>query len=64
MLEFDARGASDGSPARTAYRMADAPAAKALSAAALDLSSEPTMPAYSPIVLAGTVRLIELALTQ
>jgi Undecaprenyl-phosphate glucose phosphotransferase len=73
MLKFDARRATEGTSGRTAYRMPDAPSAKAgsaksdsaktLSAAALDLTSEPTVPAYSPIVLAGTVRLIEFALT-
>jgi len=68
MLKFDARRAGNGSSARAAYRMPDAPGAKtpgakALSVAALDLSSEPAVPAYSPIVLAGTVRLIELAIT-
>jgi Undecaprenyl-phosphate glucose phosphotransferase len=43
--------------------MSGAQGAKALSPAALDVTSQPTMPAYSPIVLAGTVRLIEFALT-
>jgi Undecaprenyl-phosphate glucose phosphotransferase len=37
--------------------------AKPLSPAALDVSAKPTVAAYSPIVLAGTVRLIEFALT-
>ena len=63
MLKFDARSATEGTSARTACRMPDGQSAKPLSAAALDLSSEPTVPAYSPIVLAGTVRLIEFALT-
>jgi Undecaprenyl-phosphate glucose phosphotransferase len=63
MLKFEARQATAGTSARSAYRMPDAPSAKVLSAAALDLTCEPTVPAYSPIVLAGTVRLIELALT-
>src|SRR5882672_12784216 len=63
MLKFDARAATDRSSVGGPYRMADPNPAKALSAAALDLTSKPTMPAYSPIVLAGTVRLIELALT-
>jgi Undecaprenyl-phosphate glucose phosphotransferase len=62
MLEFDARGAGTGSSAAAAYPAAPQPA-KALSAAALDVTSRPTMPAYSPIVLAGTVRLIEFAIT-
>jgi hypothetical protein len=62
MLEFDARRSTEGSLTRSA-RTADTHPAKAMSTAALDASSEPTMPAYSPIVLAGTVRLIEFALT-
>ena len=36
---------------------------RALSPAALKLAGQPTVPAYSPIVLAGAVRLIELAIT-
>src|SRR5258708_7628042 len=63
MLKFDARRADNGASVRSAHRMADTDPAKALPAAALDVTSEPAMPAYSPIVLAGTVRLIELALT-
>src|ERR1700733_1116741 len=63
VLKLDARQAAGGSAARSAQRGADAQPAKALSAAALDVSSQPTMSAYSPIVLAGTVRLIEFALT-
>src|ERR1700722_16044344 len=63
VLKLDARHATEGSAGRSAHRGAEAQGAKALSAAALDVSSEPTMSAYSPIVLAGTVRLIEFALT-
>src|ERR1700681_2182450 len=63
MLEFDARRAPGGTSARTALRASDAQRAKPLSSAALDVTPEPTMPSYSPIVLAGTVRLIEFALT-
>ena len=71
MLEFDARRADNGSSAAPPTATADAQPAsarrqggrRALSAAALDVSAEPTVPAYSPIVLAGTVRLIEFALT-
>ena len=63
LLKLDARQATEGAAARSAYRGADAQPAKALSAAALDVTAEPIMPAYSPIVLAGTVRLIEFALT-
>jgi hypothetical protein len=62
-VKLDARQATEGAAARSAYRAVGTQAAKGLSAAALDLSSEPTKPAYSPIVLAGTVRLIEFALT-
>jgi Undecaprenyl-phosphate glucose phosphotransferase len=63
MLEIDARQANNGSSGASAYRAAGAQGAKPLSPAALDVASQPTMPAYSPIVLAGTVRLIEFALT-
>jgi Undecaprenyl-phosphate glucose phosphotransferase len=63
MSEIDARQATDGSSGASAYRVAGAQGAKPLSPAALDVASQPAMPAYSPIVLAGTVRLIELALT-
>jgi Undecaprenyl-phosphate glucose phosphotransferase len=62
-MRLDARQATEDAAARPVYRAAGANAAKGLSAAALDVSSEPTKPAYSPIVLAGTVRLLELALT-
>src|SRR5258708_4235321 len=63
MLKFDAGGADNGAWVRPAHGMADTDPAKGLPAAAFDVTSEPAMPAYSPIVLAGTVRLIELALT-
>jgi Undecaprenyl-phosphate glucose phosphotransferase len=63
MLELDARRAPDGTLAATAYRTAGPQPPKPLSAAALDASAQPTMSAYSPIVLAGTVRLIEFAIT-
>jgi Undecaprenyl-phosphate glucose phosphotransferase len=63
MLEIDARQATNGSSGASAYRAAGAQGAKALSPAALDVTSQPSLPAYSPIVLAGTVRLIEFALT-
>ena len=45
------------------YRVATSRPAGALSAAAIEVALERSVPAYSPIVLAGTVRLIELALT-
>jgi Undecaprenyl-phosphate glucose phosphotransferase len=60
MLEFDARK----------FPMAAIKAArialprKPLSPAALKVAAQPTVPAFSPIVLAGAVRLIELALTM
>ena len=59
MLEFDAR--KFPIDAIKAARIALPP--KALSPAALKVAAQPTVPAYSPIVLAGTVRLIELAIT-
>jgi lipopolysaccharide/colanic/teichoic acid biosynthesis glycosyltransferase len=59
MLEFDAR--KFPIDAIKAARIALPP--KALSAAALKVAAQPIVPAYSPIVLAGAVRLIELALT-
>jgi Undecaprenyl-phosphate glucose phosphotransferase len=63
MFEFDARRATEGTSARPPQRTAEADPTRKLSAAALDVTTEPIMPAYSPIVLAGTVRLIEFALT-
>jgi Undecaprenyl-phosphate glucose phosphotransferase len=39
------------------------PPPRSLSAAALEAAIAPSVPAYSPIVLAGVVRLIELAIT-
>jgi Undecaprenyl-phosphate glucose phosphotransferase len=60
MLEFDARRVAIESTGT--YRTAEPRPVKPLSSAALNLSAEPTAPAYSPIVLAGTVRLIEFAL--
>src|SRR5215510_16022605 len=59
MLEFDAR--KFPIDAIRAARIALPP--KALSPAALKIAAQPTVPAYSPIVLAGAVRLIELAIT-
>ncbi|HEY6254218.1 MAG TPA: undecaprenyl-phosphate glucose phosphotransferase [Xanthobacteraceae bacterium] len=69
MFKLDARRSTSGTSGLAARRMADARPAQAaspvrvLSAAALDVTAEPTVAAYSPIVLAGTVRLIEFALT-
>jgi Undecaprenyl-phosphate glucose phosphotransferase len=62
MLKLDARRTNNETSSASPYRPAGAQPAKSLSAAALDVTSRPTMPAYSPIVLAGTVRLIEFAL--
>jgi Undecaprenyl-phosphate glucose phosphotransferase len=60
MLEFDSRKMMS---AATAVSTSAASAPKALSPAALDTVAEPTTPAWSPIVVAGTVRMIEFALT-
>jgi hypothetical protein len=59
MLEFDARKMMN---AATAVSTSAASTPKVLSPAALDAVAEPTMPAWSPIVVAGTVRMIEFAL--
>ena len=67
MLQFDKSSgptttlAALAPPIRT--RQATEISPPALSAAALDVAFQPTASAYSPIVLAGTVRLIEFALT-
>jgi len=58
-VEFDAR--KFPIDAIKAARIALPP--KALSPAALKIAAQPIVPAYSPIVLAGAIRLIELALT-
>jgi Undecaprenyl-phosphate glucose phosphotransferase len=59
MLEFDARKMMS---AATAVSTSAASTPKVLSPAALDAVAEPTVPAWSPIVVAGTVRMIEFAL--
>jgi Undecaprenyl-phosphate glucose phosphotransferase len=59
MLEFDARKMMS---AATAVSTSAANTPKVLSPAALDAVAEPTVPAWSPIVVAGTVRMIEFAL--
>src|SRR6266700_2495133 len=59
MLEFDARKF----PIDAIKAARIALPAKALSPAALKIAAQPIVPAYSPIVLAGAVRLTELALT-
>jgi Undecaprenyl-phosphate glucose phosphotransferase len=66
MLEFDARKAMSAASAvtATADQVGVAPRRpKALSPAALKVAAQPAAAAYSPIVLAGTVRMIEFALT-
>jgi len=66
MLEFDTRkmiqaAAAAGTAGRPDAGTARAP--KALSPAALDVARQPSLPAWSPIVVAGTVRMIEFTLT-
>jgi Undecaprenyl-phosphate glucose phosphotransferase len=66
MLEFDARKMMNAASAVTATAdRAAIPAErpKKLSPAALKVAAQPTTAAYSPIVLAGVVRMIEFALT-
>ena len=65
MLEFDSRKIMNAASAVTATAdrtaiPADRP--RKLSPAALKVAAQPTAAAYSPIVLAGAVRMIELAL--
>src|ERR1700754_3548631 len=60
MLEFDAR--KHDASAASAARVPLPRRSSALSDAAETAAAQPTGAAYSPIVLAGTVRLIELAL--
>jgi Undecaprenyl-phosphate glucose phosphotransferase len=63
MLKFDPRKIINAAPVGRAGAQALAGSeAAALSPAALEVAARPTVPAYSPIVLAGTVRLIELAI--
>lgn len=59
MSEFDFRSAVKTGPAGAAAAVKKAPA---LSAAAEEAASEPVAQPYSPIVLAGAVRMIEIAL--
>jgi Undecaprenyl-phosphate glucose phosphotransferase len=61
MFNLDALRSTDETSGASAPRPVRS--AKPLSPAALDVSAKPTMAAYSPIVLAGTVRLIEFVLT-
>ena len=62
MLQFDTRRPSGGAAAATADQVALSSSEKALSPAALQITEQQIAPAYSPIVLAGTVRLIEFSL--
>jgi Undecaprenyl-phosphate glucose phosphotransferase len=65
MLDFDSRKMNAGSVAvATADSVVKPKHAATLSAAAIDVAAQPTRSAYSPIVLAGTVRLVELALVM
>jgi Undecaprenyl-phosphate glucose phosphotransferase len=71
MLQFDTRSAPGATSGAIGQRMRSDRIettlpplpSPPLSPEALDASIQPTMPAYSPIVLAGTVRLIEFLLT-
>jgi Undecaprenyl-phosphate glucose phosphotransferase len=65
MLEFDARKIMGAATAVSAPvgRAAQPAAPKPLSPAALEAVAEPIVPAWSPIVVAGSVRMIEFALT-
>ena len=62
MLQFDTRTMLDGTPPRRQSRAGATP--RALSPAAQKIAEQPLPAAYSPIVLAGTVRLIEFALVM
>src|SRR5262245_36933307 len=62
MLQFDTRTMFDSATARSKPATGARP--RALSPAAQQIASEPIATAYSPIVLAGTVRLIEFGLVM
>jgi Undecaprenyl-phosphate glucose phosphotransferase len=63
MLNFDARSVMSADSVAARAKPAGAPSRSTeLTAAALKAAEQPTVSAYSPIVLAGTVRLIEFAL--
>ena len=59
MLEFDARKFPTAAVKAARIALPHKP----LSPAAQMVAEQPTVPAYSPIVLAGVVRIVELALT-
>jgi Undecaprenyl-phosphate glucose phosphotransferase len=72
MLELDARkmiaaatavGTTGGDSAAAMGGPKPASGPKVLSPAALEAAAQPTAPAWSPIVVAGTVRMLEFALT-
>jgi len=69
MPEFDTRKMIEATTAVGTASAASRPngtvsgAPKALSPAALDAARQPAAPAWSPIVVAGTVRMVEFALT-
>jgi Undecaprenyl-phosphate glucose phosphotransferase len=62
MLEIDTRKMLSSAAAVAAPANRPATAAKPLSPAALDAAALPTVSAWSPIVVAGTVRMLEFAL--
>src|SRR2546423_7907100 len=62
MLNVDTRSVMDAAAAATANQATAPRRVHALSPAALKVADQPTAAAYSPIVLAGTVRLLEFAL--
>src|SRR3954465_8986777 len=62
MLDLDTRKLSADAAGVTTSGLPPAKAPKPLSPAAHNAAAQPIATAYSPIVLAGTVRLIEFAL--
>jgi Undecaprenyl-phosphate glucose phosphotransferase len=64
MLDLDTRKLSADAAGVTTSGFTAAKAAKPLSSAAHNVAAQPIAAAYSPIVLAGTVRLIEFALVM
>src|SRR4051794_15598641 len=65
MLEFDARTviSAASAAAATADHAPSQVHTRTLSPAAAMIAAEPTVTSYSPIVLAGTVRIAEFAIT-
>src|SRR5262245_8917457 len=62
MLKVDTRKTLDQAVPAPAAQPAPAKAPRPLSPAALDAAAAPTAPAWSPIVVAGTVRMLEFTL--